>query len=140
MQQKGCIIYLMKQEVINMKKAVLTAVSLILIIVLGFFAITALGSTTVIEGYSLKCENGAYMIIDERGSPIRYSFDKAVGTNADKLTDGDRILIVSDLINESYTASTSAHFILKLEDGEFSDIPEATLKSLSELGWYKFTE
>ena len=123
-----------------MKKAVLTAVSLILIIVLGFFAVTALGSTTVIEGYSLKCENGAYMIIDERGSPIRYGFDKALGTDAEKLTDGDRILIISDLINESYPGSTSARFVLKLADGDISDIPENTLRSLAELGWYKFTE
>ncbi len=123
-----------------MKKAILIFVVSALIIVLGFFAVTARNSTTVIEGYSLKCENGSYMIIDERGSPIRYSFNKSLGTNVEKLTDGDRILIISDLINESYPASTSAHFILKLEDGEFSDIPEATLKSLSELGWYKFTE
>ena len=123
-----------------MKKAVLTAVSLILIIVLGFFAVTALGSATLIEGYSLKCENGAYMIIDERGSPIRYSFDKALGTDVEKLTDGDRILIISDLINESYPGSTSARFVLKLGDGDISDIPESTLRSLAELGWYKFTE
>ena len=123
-----------------MKKALLAAVSLVLIIVLGFFVVTARNSTTVIEGYSLKCENGSYMIIDERGSPIRYSFDKALGSDVEKLTDGDRILIISDLINESYPGSTSANFILKLEDGEISDIPEATLRSLAELGWYKLTE
>jgi hypothetical protein len=123
-----------------MKKAVIIFISLVMIITVVFVSFMLSSGTTVIRGYSLKCENDSYMIIDERGSPIRYSFDKAVGTNADKLTDGDRILIVSDLINESYPASTSAHFILKLEDGEFSDIPEATLKSLSELGWYKFTE
>lgn len=123
-----------------MKKALLAAVSLVLIIALGFFAVTALNSTTVIEGYSLKCENGSYMIINERGSPIRYSFNKAIGTDVEKLTDGDRILIISDLINESYPGSTSARFILKLDDGDISDIPEETLLSLSELGWYKFTE
>lgn len=122
-----------------MKKAILILVVLSLIIV-GYFTVTSLNSTTITEGYSLKCENDIHMIIDERGSPIRYSYNKALGTDVEKLTDGDRILIISDLINESYPGSTSAHFILKLEDGDFSDIPEETLRSLADLGWYKFTE
>ena len=123
-----------------MKKAVIATVSLVLIFVFAFFTFTAMNSTTVLTGYSLKCENGSYMIIEETGSPIRYSFNKAIGTNVEKLTDGDRILIISDLINESYPGSTSAHFILKLEDGYLSHIPEDTLITLAELGWYKFTE
>lgn len=122
-----------------MKKAILI-LSILALIIGGYFTVIALNSTTLIEGHSLKCENDIYMIIDERGSPIRYSYNKAIGTDAEKLTDGDRILIISDLINESYPGSTSARFILKLEDGELSDIPEATLRSLAELGWYKFTE
>ena len=123
-----------------MKKAVIATVSLVLIFVFAFFTFTAMNSTAVLTGYSLKCENGSYMIIEETGSPIRYSFNKAIGTNVEKLTDGDRILIISDLINESYPGSTSAHFILKLEDGYLSHIPEDTLNTLAELGWYKFTE
>lgn len=123
-----------------MKKAVIATVSLVLIFVFAFFTFTAMNSTAVLTGYSLKCENGSYMIIEETGSPIRYSFNKAIGTNVEKLTDGDRILIISDLINESYPGSTSAHFILKLEDGYLSHIPEDTLITLAELGWYKFTE
>ncbi len=122
-----------------MKKAILILMITALII-MGYFTVTALNSTTVIEGYSLKCENDIHMIIDERGSPIRYSYNKALGTDVEKLTDGDRIFIISDLINESYPGSTGAHFILKLEEGEISDIPQATLESLSELGWYRFTE
>ena len=122
-----------------MKKAILILMITALII-MGYFTVTALNSTTVIEGYSLKCENDIYMIIDERGSPIRYSYNKALGADIEKLTDGDRILIISDLINESYPGSTSARFILKFGDGDISDIPENTLVSLSELGWYKFTE
>ena len=122
-----------------MKKVILILVVLVLIIG-GYFTVTALNSTAIIEGYSLRCDNDTYMIIEDSGSPIRYSYNKALGTDVEKLTDGDRILIISDLINESYPGSTSARFILKLEDGDISDIPEATLRSLSELGWYKFTE
>ncbi len=107
---------------------------------LGFFTVTALDSMTVLTGYSLRCENGSYMIIEENGSPIRYSFDKALGTDVEKLTDGDRILIISDLINESYPGSTSAHLIFKYADGGLEDIPEETLVQLSEMGWYKMEE
>ena len=122
-----------------MKKAILILVILALIVG-GYLTVTVLNSTTITEGYSLKSENDVYMIIDERGSPICYSYNKALGTDVKKLTDGDKIFIISDLINESYPGSTSAYFILKLEDGDISDIPENTLVSLSELGWYKFTE
>ena len=123
-----------------MKKAVVMFISLVMIITVAFVSFMLSSGTTVITGYSLKCENDSYMIIEETGSPIRYSFNKAVGTNVEKLTDGDRILIISDLINESYPGSTSAYFIFKLEDGDISHIQEETLLSLAELGWYKFTE
>ena len=123
-----------------MKKAVIMFISLVMIITVVFVSFMLSSGTTVITGYSLKCENDSYMIIEEAGSPIRYRFNKAVGTNVENLTDGDRILIISDLINESYPGSTSAYFILKLEDGDISHIPEETLGSLAELGWYKFTE
>ena len=118
-----------------MKKAILIFI-IFALIVGGYVTIITLNSTTMIEGYSLKCENGSYMIIEETGSPIHYSYNKTVGINVENLTDGDRILIISDLINESYPGSTSAYFIFKLEDGDISDIPEDTLESLSELGWY----
>ncbi len=123
-----------------MKKAVIISASIVMILILGFFTVTALSSMTVLDGYSLSCDNGSYMIIEESGSPIRYSFDNAIGTNVKNLTDGDRILVISDLINESYPGSTSAYFIMKLSDGDISDISDDTLRSLSELGWYKFTE
>lgn len=122
-----------------MKKAILIFI-IFALIVGGYFTVIALNSTTIIEGYSLKCENDTYMIIDERGSPIHYSYKKALVTDVEKLTDGDRILIISDLINCTYPGSTSAYFVYKLEDGDISDIPEDTLRSLSELGWYNFTE
>ena len=122
-----------------MKKVILIFI-IFALIVGGYFTVIALNSTTIIEGYSLKCENDTYMIINERGSPIHYSYKKALGTDVEKLTDGDRILIISDLINCTYPGSTSAYFVYKLEDGDISDIPEDTLRSLSELGWYNFTE
>lgn len=120
-----------------MKKILISALSIVLIIFIVFVFFMSSGNGTTLTGYSLKCSNDTYMIIEENGSPIRYSFDKAVGTDVEKLTQGDRIFIISDLINESYPGSTRAYFILKLSDGDIEDIPEKALKSLSELGWYK---
>ena len=120
-----------------MKKFIVAVMSIIIIGVTAFIVFMSTGDKSVISGYSLRCDNDTYMIIEENGSPIRYSFSKAVGTNVEKLTDGDRILIISDLINESYPGSTSAYFILKTADGEIEDIPSETLMSLSELGWYR---
>lgn len=123
-----------------MKKALISVMAIILVVVTAFTVFMASGSKSLISGYSLRCSNDTYMIIEETGSPIRYSFSNALGRNVEKLTDGDRILIISDLINESYPGSTRAHFVLKLSDGEISDIPENTLDSLEELGWYKGEE
>ena len=123
-----------------MKKILVSLVATVILIATAFIFLVSSGGQTVLTGHSLECENDIYMIIDERGSPIRYSYKKALGTDVEKLTDGDRILIISDLINESYPGSTRAHFVLKLSDGEISDIPENTLDSLEELGWYKGEE
>ena len=123
-----------------MKKIAIVLICSVLILILGFSAIRALDSMTVLTGYSLKCENGAYMIIEETGSPIRYSFNKAIGTNVEKLADGDRILIISDLVNCTYPGSTTAHFVFRYAEGEREDIPEETLIQLSEMGWYKMEE
>ncbi len=119
-----------------MKKILIAVMVLIIVAVIGFICFISFGGKTLLTGYSLRCDNGSYMIIEESGSPIRYSFDKTIGTDVENLEQGDRILIISDLINESYPGSTSAHFILKLSDGDIEDIPRETLCQLSELGWY----
>lgn len=119
-----------------MKKVLISAMVIIVVAVTAFALFMATGSKSLVSGYSLRCSNDTYMIIEETGSPIHYSFSKAMGTNVEKLTDGDRILIISDLINLSYPGSTRAHFVLKLSDGSVENIPEETLLSLQELGWY----
>lgn len=122
-----------------MKKLLITVVALTTLAVTAFIIFMSEGKS-LISGYSLRCSNDSYMIIEESGSPIRYSFSKAVGTDTEKLTDGDRILIISDLINESYPGSTRAYFVVKLSEGTIDDIPSETLLSLENLGWYKHKE
>lgn len=123
-----------------MKKMFISVAVLILVAVAAFVVFMSSGGKSLIIGYSLKCNNDTYMIIEETGSPIRYNFNKAVGTSAEKLDQGDRILIISDLINESYPASTSAYLVFKLSDGDIDDIPAETISSLEELGWYNSEE
>ena len=123
-----------------MKKLLISLVSLLAIVAVAFSAFMFTGTKSILTGYSLRCSNDSYMIIEETGSPIRYSFSDAVGTNVEKLTDGDRILIISGLINASYPGSTRAYIVLKLSDGDIADVPQETLVSLEELGWYKTEE
>lgn len=123
-----------------MKKLLISLVAVAVVVTVAVVGFMSFGSGSMLTGYSLRCDSDTYMIIEETGSPIRYSFSQAVGTNVEKLSDGDRILIISDLVNESYPSSARAYFVLKLSEGDISDIPEETLVSLSELGWYKFTE
>lgn len=123
-----------------MTKIISAVVSVFVLIVSAISVFLFSGTKSVLTGYSLKCGNGSYMIIEEDGSPIRYSFNNAKGTDTEKLTDGDRILIISDGIEETYPASTAAHFIFKYAEGSAEDIPEETLSRLAELGWYKLTE
>ena len=122
-----------------MKKLLITVVALTALAVTAFIIFMS-GGKSLISGYSLRCSNDSYMIIEESGSPIRYSFSKAVGKTTENLTDGDRILIISDLINESYPGSTRAYFVVKLSEGTIDDRPSETLLSLEELGWYKHKE
>ena len=123
-----------------MKKLLIAVVVLIFTVVAAFIIFMSTGGKSVISGYSLRCSNDAYMIIEETGSPIRYSFNRVLGSNVEKLTDGDRILIISDAVNESYPRSTRAYFVFKLADGDIRDIPEDTLGNLEDLGWYKTEE
>lgn len=120
-----------------MKKLLVSVMAVIIIAVTAFAVFMSTGGKSIISGYSLRCDGDTYMIIEETGSPIRYSFNKAVGTNVENLNQGDRILIISDAVNESYPGSTRAFFVLKTGDGNIDDIPADTLDSLRELGWYK---
>ncbi|MCD7731373.1 MAG: hypothetical protein LUI05_07755 [Oscillospiraceae bacterium] len=92
-----------------------------------------------IEGFYLKCDNGADMIIaDPVGANPAYpctmqpNDDTILFTD---LTDGDRIKIEVYLVEEAYPAQTTVYSIEKISDGERADIPSDIISSLSELGW-----
>ena len=116
-----------------MKKKILIAVSVIIcVIAIGLF-ILAGKSISPSVGLYLQTDNGNMLILDN--SPI------SVSGNDDmfkKYESGDKILVFHDGILESYPAQTRAYFVMKLADGEMTDIPESVLTTLSELGWLTY--
>ena len=85
-------------------------------------------------GRFLATDNGAYMMVNQYGA-ISLS---AVGDRDglfEGLENGDKILVLHDLILESYPAQTGAYRVFKLSDGTINDVPEDILTSLVELGW-----
>ncbi len=125
-----------------MKKKIKIIVCIILIIVLLFVACgcAVLGimhhkNLFPTTGQYLLTDTGANMIINENGSPIKMSNVKGKEGLFDGLTNGDKIVVINDFINETYPASTGVYAVFKLEDGEFEDLPEETIDNLTEMNW-----
>ena len=118
-----------------MKKKILIAVSVIVCVVaIGLF-ILAGKSISPSVGLYLQTDNGNMLILDN--SPISISGNDDM---FEKYESGDKILVLHDGILESYPGQTRAYFVMKLADGEMSDIPENVLVSLNELGWINYEE
>lgn len=116
-----------------MKKKILIAVSVIVcVIAIGLF-ILAGKSISPSVGLYLQTDNGNMLILDN--SPISMSGNDDM---FEKYESGDKILVLHDGILESYPGQTRAYFVMKLADGEITDIPETVLISLSELGWMTY--
>lgn len=121
-----------------MKKKILVIVSVIVcIIIVGIFVFAGMGISSH-TGLYLHSDNGSHLIIMDN-SPIVMS-DRENENMFKNLTDGDRILIFHDGIQESYPGRTFVYAYIKLGDGELSDIPEKVLLSLNELGWIAYEE
>lgn len=121
-----------------MKKKILVAFSVLLcIIIIAFFVFAGMGLSSH-TGLYLKADNGSHLVIMDN-SPIVMS-DRSDDDMFKNLTDGDRILVFHDGVNESYPGGTLVYAYLKLGDGELSDISENVLLSLNELGWINYEE
>ncbi len=126
-----------------MKKIVIKIIGLILVVLLLFISVIAIGlGILTTKGYGItkgKClvtATGSYMLIDENNSPIvmNNQSDNDIFVN---LSSGDEILVLHDGIQESYPAGTGAYYCKKLNDGKVEDIPASVIKSLTETGWLK---
>lgn len=116
-----------------MKKKVLVICTVVIcVLVVGIFIFAGMGISSH-TGLYLHSDNGSHLIIMDN-SPIVMS-DRENEDMFKNLTDGDRILIFHDSIQESYPGRTLVYAYLKLSDGELPDIPENVIRDLCELGW-----
>ena len=124
-----------------MKKKIVVALATIVAIMLFLFAITfvvfgiaSYKGFSISEGQVLITDKGSYMIIIDN-SPIVMSNQSKNEEIFEGLTNGDKILIVHDGIQESYPSGTGVYFCKKLSDGEYKDLPEQIIVSLIKLGY-----
>ena len=105
-----------------------------------FIAFVAFAGIMTAKGYGisvgnfLPSSNGSTLIVVDN-SPIRMS---NLSDNEDlfsKCSTGDKLLVVHSGIAESYPAQSGAYFILKLGEGDITDINDEVIEELTELGW-----
>lgn len=112
-----------------MKKKILPLCALLCVLLLA-----ACGGKEAMEGRFLQAENGAHFVVTDEGEPFRVSDQSKKGSLFDSLTNGDRIRITHDGIEECYPAQTGAYSCRLLEEGTPEDIPAETPAALEELG------
>lgn len=106
----------------------------LLLLIIGGITYMSANSLSFSVGRFLDT-NGSYMLILDE-SPIHlFSNTNNPHLFAD-LSDGDKVLVLHDGINETYPGNTCVHAILKLEDGSITDIQDDILTQLTALGWY----
>ena len=109
------------------------SLALVLLFVLAvlFMAKNSLGIST---GTYILSDHGASLIVIE-DSPVSMHSQRENTDLFEKLSNGDRVLILHDGIAESYPGKTGVYFVLKLSDGSVDDVPAEVISSLQELGW-----
>ena len=101
-----------------------------LAVAIGFLAIKGMG---ISYGLYLEAKNDLSMMVVDN-SPIRMSgrSDRDIFAG---LESGDRILVIHSAIAESYPGQTGAYAVIKLKNGDKSDIPTGVIGSLMRMGW-----
>jgi hypothetical protein len=100
----------------------------------GLFWCVETGKSLFVGRY-LQARDGSHMVIDRHGSPIILDPPSYLPDLFDSLEDGDRILVLSDLILTSYPGRSGAYLCLRLGDGSPEDLPNETVSQLTQLGW-----
>lgn len=136
-----------------MKKIILITVSAICVISVAVCAVfISIGKTAIIdeicgifvtsenvlsttEGYYLKTD-GAYLIVCSGEAYVMHN-ESGNGALFGEFSNGDRIKVTHGDIMETYPGQMPVYECLLIRHGSIDDIPEDTLKSLRELGWYK---
>ncbi|MBE6587069.1 MAG: hypothetical protein E7647_01485 [Ruminococcaceae bacterium] len=119
-----------------MKKRIIIPITVVLALILALLTAAVVfinKGYSLSEGYYLQADGKSLIIIDN--SPVVMGNCTKNDDLFDGLSDGDKILLLHDGIEESYPGGTGAYYVKKIEDGSISDIPESVISSLTELGW-----
>ena len=111
------------------------ALGVILVLMVACFIYMAVQGLGFSTGRYLEADNGSKMVVVDNSPKVMLN-----RTNRDifkNLETGDKILVIHGAIAESYPAQTGVYAIFKLDGGSISDIPQAVIDSLTELGWLK---
>lgn len=115
------------------KKLIILAVTAgVLLVILTAFLFVALRYGTTV-GYYLEAKDGVAMIIEGKSPTVMSSrSDRDIFK---RLESGDKILIFHDAVAESYPGRTRVHAVIKLKNGDKSDLPPDVIGSLMKMGW-----
>lgn len=108
---------------------VIAVLLLLVAVVVWFFSRNLTFSTARCIVTRQKC----MMVLDN--SPIGMSNRSRDEKLFERLSTGDKILVVHDGIAESYPGQTGAYFLWKLEDGSAADVPVQVIETLEEMGY-----
>lgn len=84
------------------------------------------------QGRCVVAVNGSILLLDGE-EPICLS--GVPDRQKQKLASGDRILVLHGPLQETYPAGTRAYLLLRLEQGDLTDIPPSARERLTELGY-----
>lgn len=103
----------------------------ILVILTALLCVALRYGATV--GYYLEAKDGVAMIIEGKSPTVMSSrSDRDIFK---RLESGDKILILHDAVAESYPGRTRVHAVIKLKNGDKSDLPADVIGSLMKMGW-----
>lgn len=124
----------MKRKILVILATIVAILLLLFAICFVVFSIASYKGFSISEGQVLITDKGSYMIIIDN-SPIVMSNQSKNEEIFEGLTNGDKILIVHDGIEESYPGGTGVYFCKKLSNGEYKDLLENVIVSLIEMGY-----
>ncbi len=115
-------------------KRVLICIILIIIIGIGLLFFMSSRSMWFSKGRCLVTRNNEYMLILDN-SPIVMSKQGNNPNFFKGIDNGDEIIVLHDGIEESYPGHTGVYFIVKINDGDISNISYDVLMQLIQMGW-----
>ena len=85
-------------------------------------------------GRYLKATNGEHLLVINNSVTVLRDVSDLFSP-FDCIQTGDKLLVFHDVVQETYPSRTDAYYVIRLEMGKFSDIPDKVIANLSQLGW-----